>query len=214
MNNESIHVIEEQDERPINLEDLRDKCVISEFNTGSANGYQEAMRFVISNGSAKNSKNKKLTTIQHCIDYFLQEEKLDEDNAWYCPKCKDHKQASKKVDIYKMPKILIVQLKRFGTTRSAYTSRRKVKDLIKFPLDDLDFTDYHFGPFDKKTEKPVYTLTGVSNHSGEMGFGHYTAYGRSVRDGKWYMFDDSRVSEVRDPESVCSSAGYVFLGVW
>lgn len=126
---------------PVSAE-LKDKCVISEFNTISARAYSEALKFVVSNGSSKSKKNKKLQTIQQCIEYFLQEEKLDEEDAWYCPKCKDHKQATKKFDIYKLPPVLIVQLKRFGTTRNSYSGRRKVKDLIKFPLEDLDLTQF------------------------------------------------------------------------
>jgi len=41
----------------------------------------------------------------------------------------------------------------------------------------------------------------VSNHFGNMGFGHYTAYARNPINGKWYEFDDSRVSEV-SPASI------------
>lgn len=37
----------------------------------------------------------------------------------------------------------------------------------------------------------------MSNHFGTVGFGHYTAYGKSVTDDKWYNFDDSCVSVCR-----------------
>jgi len=44
---------------------------------------------------------------------FEKEETLAEDNAWYCPKCKDFVLAKKEMKIYKAPKILILCLKRF-----------------------------------------------------------------------------------------------------
>jgi len=38
---------------------------------------------------------------------------LKGDNKWYCGNCKDHVDALKKMDIYKLPNILVIQLKRF-----------------------------------------------------------------------------------------------------
>lgn len=38
---------------------------------------------------------------------------LGEDNAWYCPSCKDFVLASKQMQIYKAPKILVLYFKRF-----------------------------------------------------------------------------------------------------
>jgi len=44
---------------------------------------------------------------------FAKEEKLKENNEWYCNKCKEHQLAFKKMDIYKAPNYLCFQLKRF-----------------------------------------------------------------------------------------------------
>ena len=38
---------------------------------------------------------------------------LDENNMWYCNKCKEHVQANKTLEIYRAPPILIINLKRF-----------------------------------------------------------------------------------------------------
>jgi ubiquitin C-terminal hydrolase len=58
-------------------------------------------------------KKKNGTTIDECFKLFEEPEILAEDNAWYCPKCKDFVLAKKQMQIYKAPKILIVCLKRF-----------------------------------------------------------------------------------------------------
>jgi ubiquitin C-terminal hydrolase len=54
--------------------------------------------------------NVKLTD---CLKEFKQKETLDEENMWYCSKCKEHVQATKTLEIFKLPKVMIVSLKRF-----------------------------------------------------------------------------------------------------
>ena len=47
----------------------------------------------------------------------------------------------------------------------------------------------------------VYDLIGVVNHYGGLGGGHYTAYCKhEPSSGKWYDFDDSRVSSLQGGE--------------
>jgi len=52
-------------------------------------------------------------TIDDCFKEFKREEILDEDNKWYCSKCKEHVQATKQLEIFKAPPILVINLKRF-----------------------------------------------------------------------------------------------------
>ena len=42
---------------------------------------------------------------------------LSEQDPWYCSDCKDFRQATKKMDLYRLPNILILHLKRFSYTR-------------------------------------------------------------------------------------------------
>lgn len=53
------------------------------------------------------------TTLQDCLRLFSEPETLAEDNAYYCPECKDFVLAKKQMQIYKAPKILALCLKRF-----------------------------------------------------------------------------------------------------
>lgn len=50
----------------------------------------------------------------------------------------------------------------------------------------------------------IYDCYAVSNHYGNMGFGHYTAYAQNPFTKKWYEFDDSRVTTI-DANQVASS---------
>ena len=52
-------------------------------------------------------------TIEDCFNEFKKTEILDEDNMWYCNKCKEHVRAKKQLEIYKAPPIFIINFKRF-----------------------------------------------------------------------------------------------------
>lgn len=52
-------------------------------------------------------------TIKDCITLYNEPEKLDEENAWYCPQCDDMRLALKQLHISKYPRFLVVQLSRF-----------------------------------------------------------------------------------------------------
>ena len=73
------------------------------------------------------------------VQSFVQPEKLDSAEAWYCPRCKEHVQASKKLDLWTAPEVLILHLKRFQYTTQ---SRRKIDAPITFPLTGLDLLPY------------------------------------------------------------------------
>lgn len=95
------------------------------------------------------------------------EEVLDGEDKWKCPKCKTFQKAKKKIDIWKLPSILIVHLKRFE-----FTDRKsgKIRDLVDFPLLNLDLSPY---VSKMRKDQPVYDLFAVMNHEGFMGGGHY-----------------------------------------
>ena len=50
-------------------------------------------------GQDEATNQEKDLTIYDCFDNFIREETLEEENTWYCPKCKEHQCASKKIEI-------------------------------------------------------------------------------------------------------------------
>ena len=44
------------------------------------------------------------SSLESCISLFTQPEQLDEKNPWFCGFCKEHKQATKEMSIYKTAK--------------------------------------------------------------------------------------------------------------
>lgn len=144
-----------------------------------------------------------------CFDEFSRAEQLGEDDAWFCPQCRKHQQATKKLDIWRLPDILIVHLKRFSHSRYR---RDKIDNLIDFPVEGLDLSQRVFmGNADGSnfTGNHVYDLFAVSNHFGGLGGGHYTAFAKNRLDGRWYDFDDSSVTPIEDIADLKRPAAYV-----
>ncbi|KAK4051132.1 ubiquitin-specific protease doa4 [Microbotryomycetes sp. JL201] len=138
-------------------------------------------------------------TLEECISAFVREEILDKDDAWFCPKCKTNRRASKRLTLSRLPPILVIHLKRFSF-RGPFSD--KVETQVQYPLTGLDLTHYLPPPlFDQRTtpKGKVYDLFGVTNHYGNLSSGHYTAFVRSGRE--WHNIGDSKVTQV-DPKVV------------
>jgi ubiquitin carboxyl-terminal hydrolase 4/11/15 len=127
-------------------------------------------------------------TLRQCLDTFTMEERLADD--WYCTRCCRHRSAFKKMDLWRLPKILIVHLKRFS-----YTGfwGEKISTAVEFPLTAADFSAEHLGSV---VNGDLYDLIAVSNHYGGLCGGHYTAVAQNFISQKWYSFDDSYVNEI------------------
>lgn len=133
-------------------------------------------------------------TLFDCLNEFTKEEELSEEDLWYCPKCKAHQRASKKFDLWRMPEILVVHLKRFSHSRAV---RDKIDIEIDFPTGELDLTDRVLSIEDqanvKDEDRLIYDLYAIDNHMGGIGGGHYTSFAQNFEDEEWYTFNDSSV---------------------
>ena len=49
-------------------------------------------------------------TLEELLEQLCREETLDGDNLWHCPACGQRVVASKKLDLWKLPPLLIVSL--------------------------------------------------------------------------------------------------------
>ncbi|KAF5361806.1 hypothetical protein D9756_002213 [Leucocoprinus leucothites] len=149
--------------------------------------------------------------IDKCLQAFFNEEILEKDDAWDCPKCKTKRRASKKLSLARLPPVLLIHLKRFEAN-GRFSD--KVDTFVEFPMKSLDLTNYMPSPLppgadkselngglpmsvdDPRTQLPPYRydLYGVTNHFGNLTSGHYTAFVQSR--GGWMYCDDSSVKAV------------------
>jgi len=140
-----------------------------------------------------------------CLEAFLKEEPLGPEDMWYCPCCKKHQQAMKKLDLWRLPEVLVIHLKRFSYTQF---TRNKLETFVDFPTTDLDLSSY----VADKSEQPSshYRLYAISNHYGNMGGGHYTASIYHEEGKGWYKFDDDCVTPISE-DSIKTPAAYVLF---
>ena len=155
-------------------------------------------------------KSKEIT-IYDCFEAFRTEEKLEKDNSWYCSNCKKNQEAFKKLEIYRAPNILIVQLKRFDCkTENMYEGlikNKKNESLVIFPLQNLDISKYVVEENSRKD--CLYDLCAISQHYGSLSSGHYTAF--CLNGDEWYNFDDEKVSKISNEKNVVSKGAYILI---
>lgn len=48
--------------------------------------------------------------IQRCLEAFTKEEQLAEDELYFCSKCNQHRMATKKLEIWRLPRVLVSPL--------------------------------------------------------------------------------------------------------
>ena len=132
----------------------------------------------------RSQRRKKGVSLGDCLDEFGREEILSENDAWYCPRCKEHRRASKTFELWKSPDVLVIHLKRFSANRGF---RDKIDVMVDFPVEGLDLTTRVASQEEGKS--PIYDLFAVDNHYGGLGGGHYTAFARNFINGQWYEYN-------------------------
>lgn len=139
--------------------------------------------------------------LKDCLDLYFNGEDITD---WDCPECKVKRLAVKKLDISKLPPVLVIHLKRcvrghlfispFNIYQLSVHSMsihfrfsvdpfanlyRKNQTKIEFPLADFDVADY-LQLEGEMNHGTTYNLWAVSNHSGRMKRGHYTAICKNI----------------------------------
>jgi Ubiquitin carboxyl-terminal hydrolase len=168
-------------------------------------------------------------TLEDCLDAFAEEERIPEA---YCSKCKDFRVQTKRMSLWRLPPVIIIHLKRFQFTQHM---RRKLRDLVVFPVEGLDLS--RIMARDSEGQNPVpkashngdesvleddaqtkddgrsemlYDLYGVVHHQGALSGGHYVASLKSEIDGQWRLFNDAQIYEIHARDVVDASAYILF----
>ncbi|KAI9490566.1 hypothetical protein BDB00DRAFT_875163 [Zychaea mexicana] len=148
--------------------------------------------------------------LYQCLDAFVKEETLDNDDAWNCPRCKKPRRSTKSLTLSRMPVVLLIHLKRFSFEGPF---RNKLETMVDCPTRNLDLSKYvPSSMIPPNTERPSfkYDLYGVSNHYGSLTGGHYTAAVRDGYQGDWHYFDDTRFSMCEENKVVTRAAYNLF----
>lgn len=129
---------------------------------------------------------KQTCTIHDCFNKYCSSETLEGDNGWLNENTGGIETVEKKLVFWSLPKILVLDLKRFTPTG------KKIQKPVELELDELDLSSFVEG-YNK--DKYKYELFGVCNHSGGTMGGHYTSTIKTS-SGDWYLFNDTSVSKI------------------
>jgi ubiquitin carboxyl-terminal hydrolase 36/42 len=139
------------------------------------------------------------TTLEGCLDEFIKEEKIDNDNMIKCDFCGHYNKSTKQNKIWKLPKILIIQLKRFeGQNRAV-----KISKMIEYPM------NLNMNKYSNYNSSNYYKLFAVNNHhtiGNSINFGHYTSFVINRFNNKWYKFDDA--NDLEEVNEIMSKNAY------
>ena len=106
-------------------------------------------------GMRGNNSSEAPITLQKCLEKFTAEETLDGDNMYLCEKCKKKRKCVKRLTLYRLPKVLVIHIKRFSN------SRKKVSTDVHFPRVGLDLREYmskDHAMFHNKARSHVWTI--------------------------------------------------------
>jgi len=157
-------------------------------------------------------KSRALDSLEDCLRAFASEERLDKHDAFFCAKCAAHGSATKTMRVHRFPRCLALHIKRFKAHPSAPTT--KLTDAVSFPLTDLSLSHIASDACVTPEHLLRYDLYAVSNHTGSLSSGHYTAACKlQTADGQaWFRFDDAAVSRI-SPKSIPAQDVYMLFYV-
>lgn len=124
-------------------------------------------------------------SIRDCFRLLEETEILEEENQWYCAKCQAFVDARKSLQLYRLPPVLVICLKRFKSNGRLFLSKNDA--VVAFEARGFSLEEFVIG---RESRGAVYDLVAVSNHMGGLGGGHYTA--TCLAEGGWTLFDDSQ----------------------
>jgi ubiquitin carboxyl-terminal hydrolase 8 len=132
-------------------------------------------------------------TLNDCINDFLKVEKLDGDSKWFSQKNNKNVVAYKRLILKRLPKYLIIHLKRFSYFSSSNKNNKVVKCDEKIIIEDRN-----------------YDLRGIVYHSGTANGGHYISVIKL--NGEWYLCNDGTITKLDNIENYLNY-GYIYLYV-
>ncbi|CAF4158973.1 unnamed protein product [Rotaria magnacalcarata] len=134
------------------------------------------------------------TSITTCLRVFSNIETLSGESKYYCEICSSKQEATKRMRIKKLPRILALHLKRFKYFE-VFKQYKKLSYRVVFPFELRLLNTSE----DCTNSDRIYDLVSLVVHCGiGPNRGHYIAVVK--RDGSWLVFDDETVDRL-DPSN-------------
>jgi ubiquitin carboxyl-terminal hydrolase 8 len=139
-------------------------------------------------------------TLERLFENFRAKKKFDQHNKYQCDKCNCKvDNATNETSVWKLPKYLIIQLKRYyDTDKGVNKANRTLSYPQEFdPSVILSHKDEENK--DEEVKQLKYTLhSGVFHHGGLQG-GHYNSFCWNDDTKEWFAFDDEEKMTLAEP---------------
>jgi ubiquitin C-terminal hydrolase len=138
----------------------------------------------------------KFLSLYDLLDEYFKKQKV----KMVCEgECKKSVSFTKRAKIIKLPKYVVIHLKRFTN------KLKKLNNTVAFSS-ELDMSNYSVALENKSVE---YSLVSVINHTGSMDSGHYSTFNRTY-NGEWVHVNDNSVTVI-DPKEICTNKAYILI---
>ncbi|KAB2063322.1 hypothetical protein ES319_A10G208800v1 [Gossypium barbadense] len=179
------------DEKAINLSAMSHVVVyldwtsklLEKFNIN----YLENLPEVFKYGPITKKARTEPLSLYTCLEAFLREEPLVPEDMWYCPQCKEQRQASKKLDLWRLPELyeLYALTNHYGGMGSGhYTAHIKLLDENKW----YNFDDSHISPINEEDVKSAAAYVLFYRRAKSDTSGTSSAGSRRARDKTSYKY--------------------------
>ena len=140
-------------------------------------------------------------TIYDSLNILFKTECLNQnEKEWKCDQCTASAKSSKCTRLWKLPKLLIMTIKRFDHTLRKNTSALNVPETLNMRRYKIFKDTYE-----------DYQLKSICFHYGSANSGHYVAFCKHVTKG-WQIIDDEHIKAATDQEvDYAKRYGYIYM---
>lgn len=144
-------------------------------------------------------------TLYDSMSKYFEREVLE--SKYYDEKKETYIDAYRQIKLMRVPKYLIIVLKRYKTNQQGFPI--KSQSIITFPFDNLELSTYSEGYDNIECNMK---LVSIGCHQGGLNCGHYFAITKH-KNGKWYKYDDEDVSEflIEENKMMLFKDGYILI---
>ena len=152
------------------------------------------------------SISSKMNKLNECMDNFIRKERMDKINKIMCNFCGKKNRSIKQILLWKTPKILIIELKRFK-----FDMNEKINNMIEYPIINFNISKY-IDPLSPFINDCNYKLFAVNSHHGKtINHGHYTTTVLNRYNNKWYEYNDSHKLIKKSLDELVTNNAYMLF---
>ena len=147
-------------------------------------------------------------SLADCLKWSTRETQLDESDSYECDKCKQRSRSIRKMNVWRLPPVLIICVKRFIASYSNGQLRLDKNNTNISVPEELDMSTY-MTVADIAKGATKYELYAIAHHIGNQHGGHCYTNLKSP-DNTWFVVDDANIVKLSHP-SFNDSTSYLLF---